>query len=348
MIIQSVPSDEHGCGLYRTYMPSAACHVEVLADLPVQFDQDASGRISVTDAWTGLEGADVVNIHRPTTRHMFEALQILQSKGVAIVVDVDDDLQAIPRGIDVWDQAQPHQNEDENWGWVLKATQMADMVTVSTPALADRYGRHGRVAVIENCVAPDWLDTTPAKHETPVVGWAGSSVHHPYDLEEAGSEVVDAVRRHGARFHTVGQGQSLLRFGFTPDDDATWEPWVALDRYPSTISQFDLGLVPLADSQFTRAKSWLKGLELAALGVPFIASDRPEYRRLGAGLLAKRKLDWRRHLDRLLGSPDEREELAGRGREIAARWTVDKHAHRWMEAWEQGWHNRQTRRSAAA
>lgn len=334
MKVQSVPSDEYGCGLYRTYMPSALCEVEVKADLPVRYDVDPSGRKYVADAWVGVEGADVINIHRPTTRFQYEALTILQSKGVAIVVDVDDDLQAIPRGIPVWDAAQPHQNPDENWGWVLKAAQMADMVTVSTPALADRYGKHGRVAVIENTVAPDWLDIEPVTHDPPVVGWAGSSIHHPYDLEETGGEVAEAVRRHGCRFHTVGQVESLPRLGFTPEDDATFEKWVPLHLYPTAIAQFDVGLAPLADSAFTRAKSWLKGLELAAVGVPFVASPRPEYVRLGAGLLAKRRRDWRRHLDTLLTSEQARQDVSGRGREIARMWTIDLHAHRWWEAWE--------------
>ena len=346
MIVQSVPSDESGCGLYRTYLPSALCGVVAKPDMPVAYETDPSGRRFVADAWPGVEDADVINIHRPIHRFIIEAMQILQAKGIAVVIDIDDDLQAIPKGIPSWDPAQPHVNEDENWRWALRAAQQADWVTVSTPALAERYGAHGRVTVIENCVSPDWLNVTPETHDRPVVGWAGSSSHHPYDLAETRGEVAEAVRRHDAKFHTVGEQVSLRRLGFTEQDAASWQRWVGIGEYPHVISKFDVGLVPLADSKFNRAKSWLKGLELAAVGVPFIASDRPEYRRLGAGLLAKRPRDWRRHLDRLLTSKDAREELAGRGREIASQWTADKHAHRWWEAWEAAYNNRQARKAA--
>ena len=59
--------------------------------------------------------------------------------------------------------------------------------------------------------------------------------------------------------------------------------------YTSSVAELGVGLVPLLDSAFNRAKSWLKGLEYAALGVPFVASPTPEYVKLaglGAGLLA--------------------------------------------------------------
>lgn len=346
MKVHSVPSDESGCGLYRTYMPSAACGVEASPNMPVEWAVDPSGRKYVADAWPH-DGADVVNLHRPLTRHLYEAIVILQSKGVAVAIDMDDDLQAIPKGIPSWDRAQPNLNPDENWRWALKAAQTADMVTVSTPQLASRYGKHGRVAVVENTVAPDWLQFDRASNPVPVVGWAGSPAHHPYDLEETAGEVATVCDGERARFHTVGHYNTLARLGFDRAD-ATWQPWVNINQYRDAIARFDVGIVPLADSAFNRAKSWLKGLELAALGIPYVASPTPEYRRLGAGLMAKKPRDWNRHLMSLVTDEERRHEVAAAGREIAAGWTIDRHAHRWWEAWEQAHSNRRRASRRAA
>lgn len=304
---------------------------------PVHFDTDGN----VTDAWAD---ADVVHVHRPMSRHLVTALQILQDKGIAVSVDIDDDLRAIPKGIPAWDPAQPHVNPDENWQWFTRAAHVADMVTCSTPALLDRYAAHGRGAVIENCVPPEWLTRTPPHRETVTVGWSGSPSHHPHDLEQTGGMIAGAIEQTGATFHTIGGQDTLVKLGV----EGTWEPWVDIFEYPARLVQFDIGIVPLADSKFNRAKSWLKGLELAALGIPFVASPTPEYRRLGAGLLAKRPRDWARHLRDLISDEDYRAETAAAGREVAACWTIDRHAHRWGEAWEQAATNRRkTSRRAA-
>jgi hypothetical protein len=113
----------------------------------------------------------------------------------------------------------------------------------------------------------------------------------------------------------------------------------------------DVGIVPLEDTDFNAAKSRLKGLEMAAVGVPFVASPRDEYQRLhrlGAGLLADRPRDWRRHLTRLVRDGDYREELADRGRAVAAAETYENHADRWWAAWQRAADNRTKSKGRAA
>ena len=98
----------------------------------------------------------------------------------------------------------------------------------------------------------------------------------------------------------------------------------------------DIGIVPLRASAFNDAKSYLKGLEYAALGIPFVASSTPEYARLadlGVGVLSVSKKDWYRHLDRLLKSPYYREDVASRGFEWAKTQTYELRAYQWAEAW---------------
>jgi hypothetical protein len=102
------------------------------------------------------------------------------------------------------------------------------------------------------------------------------------------------------------------------------------------INTLGIGVAPLADSRFNNAKSWLKMLEYAAVGVPCIGSPRDEYKRLhlkGIGLMAKNPTEWARQIKRLRSSKAFREELSGKGRQITEEMTIEGNAELWIEAW---------------
>ncbi len=90
-------------------------------------DPDAPAAVQTVDA----QGADVVVLQLPKTREMLDVLRLLQGRGVAVVVEMDDLLSAVPPG---------HRGHDvlvrKGVARVAAAcAQEADFVTVSTPAL---------------------------------------------------------------------------------------------------------------------------------------------------------------------------------------------------------------------
>src|SRR5689334_12826265 len=110
----------------------------------------------------------------------------------------------------------------------------------------------------------------------------------------------------------------------------------SFDAWPRALSALGIGLAPLADSTFNRAKSWLKPLEMAAVGVPCVMSALPEYREihsLGVGLLAERTKDWYRLVGALVRDASRRAELAARGRDVAAGLTYERYAMLWWDSW---------------
>lgn len=156
------------------------------------------------------------------------------------------------------------------------------------------------------------------------------------------------MRASGARFHVVGTGLGV-QDALDLDEPPTATGWLPIEAYPEAILQFDVGIVPLAEHPFNEAKSWLKGLEFAALGVPFVASSTGPYRELmreGVGTVALDPADWYGALSLLATDPVLREETALQGQERAARWTIEANTHRWLEAWEQAVENRSERAAA--
>jgi hypothetical protein len=300
-------------------------------------------------AWAEPLDCDVAVFQRVCMRDLVDCIPSWQRHGTAVVMDVDDLLSAVDPGNPAFAAYHPC-NPAENWHHLERACRMADMVTVSTPALAERYGRHGRVRVLRNCV-PEWYlrvgrgedgtsvgltSTTgserPDPRPTPVLGWAGKVDVHASDLAVVGTAVAQALRQTDATFRAVGDADTLTALGV----EGEVVPFMPFEQYPHEVARLDVGIAPLAGTKFNTAKSGLKMLEGCALGVAMVASPLPEYARLaemGAGDLAGRPRHWLAALRSLISDAEYRAERAGRGREVAAGLTYEGRADGWAMAW---------------
>lgn len=292
---------------------------------------DLPGAIDVGDA-------DVVVFQRPLKRKLVEAITQLNKQGVATVVDIDDDLHRLPVGNPMRYEVSPRLSPDRNRHWLTEACMRATVVTVSTPALAERYGSHGRVAVLPNCVPDEYLSVEGKRNDRITIGWPGRPQTHQGDLEVTGSAVRDVMAETGAAFRAVGSAVTLKILQI--EGEAITD-WLELTDYgpngwASAVASLDIGIVPLIDSEFNAAKSALKMCEMAALGVPVVASPTPANRivnEIGIGVLATTEDDWRRELRKLVTDETWRAEVIARGRAAAEQMTYAQHAHRWAEAW---------------
>jgi glycosyltransferase involved in cell wall biosynthesis len=330
-------ADRGGCGMYRLVWPA-----EVLAGmgLAVTLHDDwpqahwrAQG--NVPDRIVKVDcDADVVVLQRPMLDSVVQSIPVLQRQGVAVVVELDDDFTCLPKGhparVGTAAMANPRMNRRN----LRVACERADLVTCSTPAIGNRYAPDHH-HVIPNCVPARYLAVRPTPHDEVRVGWTGSTQTHIGDLDAAGDGIARALA--GAPFHVVGTGVGVATALGLQEGQVEATGWVEIHDYPTDYANLDVAVVPLADNEFNRAKSWLKGIEAAALGVPFVASPTDPYcelAQLGAGGLARTPDEWHRMLRLLIDNGDARQEIAGRGREVAAQWTIEGNAFRWAEAWE--------------
>lgn len=322
-------------------------------DIVVKLPSEREGLGGIIDAATGRlvgvtvpEDADVIVLQRLTLNVMAQAVPMIRRKGVAVVVDMDDDLSSIHPKHAAYEKYQPRPGSKHNWRNAEAACHAATMVTTSTPALQKVYAPHGRGAVLRNCVPAAYLDIP--RQDSDVIGWAGSVHSHPDDLKEVGTAVRRLVSQ-GHRFRIVGPP-----YGVTKELDLDAMPEatgnVAFEDWPAAVAGLGIGIAPLADSIFNRAKSELKILEYSAVGVPWVASPRAEYaafhERTGVGMLAAKPQHWFSRLRELVANPSLRAEMSEAGRAAAAMQTVEANAWRWMEVWEQAY--RMERQAAAA
>ncbi len=139
--------------------------------------------------------------------------------------------------------------------------------------------------------------------------------------------------RHGWKFRHIGGGNisQAIKTNYIEYGELPW------DKYLLTIDTFAVGIVPLEPSGFNDSKSYLKGLEYASLGVPFVASPTSEYvkfNRYGLGVLASREYEWYVEL-RKFDDKSYLAEMSQKHRELARNFAIDLNAWRWEEAWQE-------------
>ena len=356
MKIAVYPSDIFGSGRYRMKLPcweaaknGVDCYLASSGHdgegIEIERVTDQSGK-----SWVRPKPieAEIIVMQRVANEETLSVMESLQRAGHAVVVEIDDDLSALHHLHPAWTVLNPKNCEHTNWAIMRQACKQADMVTVTTPALAERYGMHGRVRVLPNCVPASLLDLEPTG-DGKTVGWPGFTPTHPNDLRATCGGVADALSRvPGSHFLQVGPVIGVQeQLGLEAEPEST-DGIPDIEDYYRAITRLDVGIVPLEDNRFNRAKSGLKGLELAACGVPFVASPVEEYRKLaeeGIGVLAEyRGRNWRQHIERLLKDPDLRMEMVGEASAVIEdHYTYETEYEHWVDAWYEAARNRDKR-----
>jgi hypothetical protein len=339
-----MPADAYGCGHYRLVWPADVLRQQghdIVIIPPVEgsgflakFQEDRQGNKQLIGLQVPSD-ADVIVLQRPAHEHQPDMVDMIRSSGIAVVIDMDDDMSTIDKDNIAWITYSPRSNTPFSWKHAAESCRRATFVTTSTRTLQRVYAPHGRGAVLDNYVPEKCL--TYERQDVEAFGWAGTTKSHPNDLQVTGRTVAQLIDE-GYRFRVVG-GKSKVQEALKLRSSVDYTGSVDLIHWVQKIGQsYDVGLIPLAATAFNTAKSRLKGIEHMAAGVPWVASPREEYRRLhresGCGLLASTPRDWYSHVSKLMNDDVLRKEQAEMGREYMRDQTYQAQAWRWLEAWE--------------
>jgi O-antigen biosynthesis protein len=232
----------------------------------------------------------------------------LASRGIPLVVDIDDDLLALEPGDGSYREYQSHLT---SLGRLVDA---ADLVTASTEQLRDvMAGRARDVVVVPNLLdealwfgptvpapwsrAAHWSKRLAGRARRRVAAWSAPAPRRRCNLVYVGSRthaedlamlrpVMEQLQEHSSIDFR------LLVIGGEPEQPLRdrWYRRVHIpggfSHYPAFVSwlrsvsgSWHIGVAPLQDTAFNRSKSDLKFLEYAALGLPGVFSDVDPYSR---------------------------------------------------------------------
>jgi len=350
MKIVGLAADSGGCGFYRMRAPAkeaALLGVDIIIEEGIDVDATKDTKTGIVEVNEIHTDADLIIVQRPLDNAMTAIIKQAKRQGIATIVEIDDDFSSVHKD-NVAHGAMV--GEASGQQWVTQAANIADHVITSTPQLG-KYARHGRYSVLRNCVPDSIFDTPvyPTDSATwPKVGWTGTVQTHPNDLQETKGRLRNLLLSNKLPFNVVGDGKYVARnLGLSSETTLYATGWIDLEAYYAHVVSFiDIGIVPLEISSFNQAKSSLKGLEYAALGIPFVASPTREYELLeinGIGKTAKSPGEWAKHIQRMIDRPAETERIANEARDrIKAEHVYSVAAPKWIEAWEKAIDYRKT------
>lgn len=195
----------------------------------------------------------------------------------------------------------------------------AHQVVISTPWLNDFCHSWGKNAeVIPTPVETDHiLPSLPKRDEVPVIGWIGSSwtTRHLKLVEpvlQQLSKEIDFV------FLTVGAKPGYIILGVN-HKNLKWE----FEMEFKALAEIDIGIMPLPDEDFARAKGGYKLYLYMAAGIPCVASpvgvNNSIIKNGENGFLAASERDWLQKLKLLVQAEDLRKRMGKSGRRQAVK-----------------------------
>lgn len=262
-------------------------------------------------------------------------------QGAAVLYDTDDDLLGEPGPPGLTARLGAERRD------VRSLLALADLVTASTPVLAERLAPYARaeVRVVRNALDPAWYEGIPPDVAAAADPGALRIVYHgpasrmrDYAVARAAvDETAAAVP--GVRRVWLGAGGDPAA-GAAVDEARPWVDGAREFAASLAAARPGIGLAPLADDRYNRARSELHWLEYALAGAPSVLAgfDGPgpyDPVRDGVdGLVARGPDGWRRQLAALAASPALRADLAGAARDrVLAGYTAAARAPEWAQAY---------------
>jgi glycosyltransferase involved in cell wall biosynthesis len=284
-----------------------------------------------------MEGHDVIVGQRYNNHVGLQAWRRARTPLSRLVYETDDDVFTVTP--ENW-AAYRLFNSPDIQDAVTHGAQIADLVTVTTEHLGEVIRKTTgceNVAVLPNCIPEFVLGMPREPTPRPRVGWQGGA-SHGVDV----GLVVQPVRRFLKRF----PGWDLRLAGtdyrptFKAGKQATFGKWKPVYQDPPAYYatlDFDIGLAPLAVTEFNLSKSNVKVLEYAARGIPAVATDCEIYRsfiRHGEnGFLVSEEHEWLKYLSVLANDDGLRAKMGEQARQDVRAWTIEKNWPRWEKAY---------------
>lgn len=275
---------------------------------------------------------DVLHIHRVHEAEVLAIVSDAKRRGIAVVYDNDDDMRAIPRNNAAHKEYGGFAG-DRALREIRRLLQHADLAIAASVPIADRFSEYGAAHVeqIENYVPDAVLQATaPSNGDRVVAGWLAGNEHHldveRMPLRDELGRALDANPQ--LVIETLGVPLGLRHERYRHVN--------RLDFFdlPPHLATYDIGLAPIADIPFNRARSNIKVKEYAALGRPWLASPVGPYATLGEKQGGRLVPDdgWAAALGRLVEKPRERRKLAKQARKWGRTQSVSANAELWEQA----------------
>ena len=340
------PVQPNGCAWYRCYLPMQQLKKDKYESgmgLPGYSDKNGFG-ILIPDN-KAIHGWDIVVLKLIMLKRFVDDVDKAIANGQKIVVDLDDHMEGLAKTNLAYTMTSPEKNENNNRDHYYKIIEKATALITSTPFLKEFYEKKhpGKpIFLVRNGIDIDrWNVRNDHSGHLPIYGWVGATPWRSGDLEILNPFFGEFIKEQRCRFHHSGsiiKAPSVAKQIGIDSSIFSHEPMKPIMSYPEMFRKIDIGIVPLNNIEFNDAKSFIKGLEYVAAGVPFIASPSPEYVYLaenGVGRIANNKDEWLQHASELIDPKVRKKEREENRRIVKEKFSMEERAQDWEDVFQQ-------------
>lgn len=292
-----------------------------------------------------MKGADIIVLQMAFDPKIFKDAK---RKGIKIVFEIDDLLHWLPKD---------HYAKSKinlRWKWdVVRAINMADAVTVTNEQLYKTYRWlrpfKKNIHILPNYVDMQYWDKphNPNMTDNVRIGYCGGK-SHVNDLLYIKDVLVEVMNKYdNVKFVQCGAG------GYSGSDPVTEYNYgkdlfkeLPIEKREYSLGapmmvwadklnhlQLDIGLAPVVENKFSKAKTPIKFMEYGVNSVPSICSEflyKDVIKHGYDGYLVKTEEEWYRYLCQLIENAPLRRTIGKRARsKVRKHYNLHEHLGRW-------------------
>jgi len=256
---------------------------------------------------------DVIIIHRSASFLTYCLLKIIKSKNLPIIYDYDDSL---------------FESKSIAYSFIDHVIKESNVITAGSHYLLNYSRRFNRKVYLLPTPVHTKLFYSKGKKNfndsNIVVGWLGDGTEYqlPY-LRILKKPLKRLSQKYDIKFKIISALSNKVRSEFSNLSfkvDLGLDHWVPLENIPDLISDFDIGVMPLTNDNFSRGKCAMKALEYMSMEIPVIASAVGENNYVIKngfnGFLASNEDDWVKYIEELILNDGLRKEMGKRGKKF--------------------------------
>ncbi|MGQ9863339.1 MAG: glycosyltransferase family 4 protein [Bacteroidia bacterium] len=256
----------------------------------------------------------------------------IKKAGVKLIFDFDDA---------IWLPSVSPANKA--FSWLKSPRKVPEILSLADKVIAGNayLAAYARTYNPNTTIIPTTIDTeyhvpkpTPPRNQV-ILGWTGSASTNAY-LQEflpVLSRLKEKYPSHVSFYMISDRPLSV------PAPFLHFIPWKK-ETEIKDLYRFDIGIMPLPDTPWTRGKCGLKGLQYMALEIPTVMSPvgvNTEIIQDGEnGFLAATEEEWIEKLSLLIESPQLREKLGKAGRKtVVEKYSVEANKHKYLQVFQE-------------
>jgi glycosyltransferase involved in cell wall biosynthesis len=341
------PLQPNGCAWYRCYLPMTELKKfgwETGMGFP-GFDPKHGYGLLIPDQ-KAVHGWDIVVLKLMMLESIVSQIPQAQSIGQKIVIDIDDHHAGLEPSNMAYIATDPKTNPKNNRDHYFKGMDLADALITSTPFLYNYYKKeypNKPIYMVRNGIDNQYFNFRKDKSGLyPTVGWVGATPWRSNDLQTLNPFLGEYLEKKQWRFHHSGHiinAPTVEEQLGVPHKLYSSEGMQPILSYTKMFNRIDIGIVPLSGVEFNRAKSFIKGLEYTAAGVPWISTDFEEYtylnKEFGVGRIAHTEDEWLSHLEELSNQKLRNKERQENMRIVKEFHTMEKRGPEWDKVYRE-------------